>query len=98
MKAVELLLSDARGVYIPANFIEMFDLTSWNLDSNSWAVKECQDKDNENYWDAWNNILDNAYMEKDGHTWRLHQDGDLWAICYELMTDEEKTNFGFDEE
>jgi hypothetical protein len=98
MKAVELLLSDARGVYIPANFIELFDVSSWNIDVNSWAAKECQDKDNENYWDAWNNILDNAEYKENGNVWRLHQDGDLWAICYELMSDEEKENFGFNEE
>lgn len=29
----------------------------------------------------------------DGHEWFLYQDGDLWAVCPELLTDEEYENF-----
>jgi len=43
-------------------------------------------------------ILNNArYTDKNGNVWRLMQDGDLWAYCFELMTDEEKENFGFND-
>ena len=100
MNAIELLLSDARGVYIPRDFVEGFDVTRWGLDPDSWEVQTCADPDSEGYWDAWIQILDRAQWEKhekDGNVWRLHQDGDLWAICYELMTDEEKSNFGFED-
>ena len=31
-----------------------------------------------------------------GDIFRLHQDDDLWAVCSEKMTMEEKENFGFD--
>lgn len=27
----------------------------------------------------------------------LHQDGDLWAFCFDNMTDEEKMNFGWED-
>ena len=99
MNAIELLLSDARGVYIPRDFVESFDLTRWGLDPDSWDVQTCAKgpDGNEHYWDAWTQILDRAEYRHDGNVWRLHQDGDLWAICYELMTDEEKSNFGFED-
>ena len=96
MQAVELLLNDARGIYIPRDFVEGFDVTKWGLDPDSWEVQTCADPDNLLYWDAWIQILDNAEFQHDGNVWRLHQDGDLWAVCYELMTDEEKQNFEFD--
>ena len=97
MNAVELLLSDARGVYIPRDFVDAFDVTKWGLIPELWAVQTCADPDDECYWDAWNEILDRAEYRKGDHVWRLHHDGDLWAICYELMTDEEKQNFGFED-
>jgi len=94
---VEILLSDARGIYIPRDFIQGFDLTKWYGISES-DVEILQDPDNEFYWDAWKNILNNAeYKHSDGRVFTLHQDGDLWLICYDHMTDEEKSNFGFDE-
>ena len=95
IKAVEILLSDARGIYIPKNFVEDFNLEQWHLDPDSWEVQTCQDPDNLLYWDAWNEILCKAYYEKDGNTWELYQDGDLFALCSARMTDEEKINMGF---
>lgn len=99
MQAVEILLNDARGVYIPRDFVEGFDVTKWNLDPDSWAVQTCLagPDDNDNYWDAWAEILSLAQYERDGKYWDLHQDGDLFAYCLELMTDEEKQNFGFED-
>ena len=55
--------------------------------------------ENEWYWEAWHEVLDKAqYIDNQGNIYRLYQDGDLWLICYELMTNEEKINFGFDVE
>ena len=45
MQAIEILLSDARGIYIPRDFVEGFDVTKWNLDPDSWAVQTCADPD-----------------------------------------------------
>ena len=95
--AIECLLSDARGQYIPRDFIANFDITQWGIDPNSWEANTCAaGPDAPDYWDAWRCILDKAEFKEGPHTWTLHQDGDLWAMCYELMTDEEKRNFDFD--
>ena len=98
LDAVEHLLSDARGQYIPRDFVACFDLVDWGIDPESWAANTCSaGPDEEGYWDAWDEILRKAEYKEDGYTWRLYQDGDLWALCDELMSDEEKKNFGFDE-
>jgi len=97
MSGIQLLLSDARGIYIPRDFVTGFDLTGWKGIPED-AVKDCENPENEYYWDSWEMILNNAtYTDKNGNVWRLIQDGDLWVYCFELMTDEEKSNFGFND-
>ena len=97
MSGIQLLLSDARGIYIPRDFVKNFDLTEWQGIPED-AVKDCENPENEYYWDSWEMILNNArYTDKNGNVWRLMQDGDLWVYCFELMTDEEKENFGFND-
>ena len=51
----------------------------------------------EGYWDCWNEVLLNArFVDSSGFEWQLFQEGDLFAICPELMTNEEKRNFELD--
>ena len=95
MKAIQLLLSDARGVYIPRDFIDNFDLEKWHV--KEYCLDVLSNPDNEWYWDTWEQVLNNAYFIDSGNKWLLYQDGDLWAICYELMTEDEKSNFCFND-
>ena len=98
MGAVVHLISDARGVFIPQNFVEMFNMAEWGLDPTSWAVNMCLGGPHaDGYWDAWEELLAKAVYKNGEYTYTLYQDGDLWAIDYERMTAEEKSNFGFDE-
>lgn len=93
MDSINLLVSDANGIYVPQFFAKAYDLSLWSgLDPGDVATIE-QGPENEYYWDAWNNILDSATYQHDGRTYRLHQDGDLWAIDYDGMTDEEYESF-----
>ena len=93
---VAILLSDARGIYIPRDFVQGFDLTRWEGISDS-DIETLQKPENDFYWEAWESVLSNAkFKADDGRVFSLWQDGDLFAICYEEMTDEEKHNFGFD--
>ncbi len=90
MSGIEILVSDHHGIYIPKFFSENFG--GWGLLNED--VVDLADPNNEWYWDTWSNVLDYATLkDKDGHTWRLWQDGDLFAYCEELMTDEEYKNF-----
>lgn len=91
---IELLLSDSRGIYIPRDFYEGFDLDKWNLKAED--LTELSDPENDNYWDTWELVLNNAYFVIDGKKYTLYQDGDLLAIAYDHLTDEDKENLGFD--
>ena len=96
MTGVSLLLSDTRGIYIPRDFVECFDLDQWHI--NSKYVHWLSSPADELYFDCWDIVLCNAYLiDENGNKWQLLQDGDLWAVCYDLMTDDEKINFGFEE-
>jgi hypothetical protein len=103
--AVTLLLSDARGVYIPRDFIcdayneiAVDHCKAWGLtEENADHWEDAQNPENDWYCEAWDWILHNArYIDKQGNAYHLHHDGDLWALCYDKMTDKEKMNFGFD--
>ena len=92
MSGIEILLSDNRGIYIPQNFAEGF--AGWsgiNIEDLETIEKG---PETEYYWEAWDSVLNDAfYVDKEGHHWRLYQDGDLFAICDELMTNEEYKDF-----
>lgn len=96
---VILLLPDDRGIYIPSDFAHYF-----NFDKDGWqGVSEddrevLSDPENEWYWETWDKMLSNAHYTDPatGKVYHLHQDGDLWAVCFDHLTDEEKFNFGWD--
>ena len=104
--AVVLILSDSRGQYIPRDFlsdddnkIDIKHCAAWGLtEANRSQWSDALYPDHDNYWDAWQWILDNArFQAGNGDIYTLHQDGDLWALCVERMTAEEKENFGFED-
>ena len=96
---VILLISDAHGTYIPRVFASNF-----NFEEDGWQGVSTEEQEilsdphHEDYWEVWHTVLSNAYYidETSGWVYHLHQDGDLWAVCYDNMTDEEKLNFGWD--
>ena len=96
LNAVELLISDSHGIYIPKLFVEMIENNNRWSNINKDDLSELDNPENEWYFDSWSNILDNAvFIAENGDKYILYQDGDLWALCYDKMTIEEKDNFGF---
>ena len=96
---VILLLSDARGIYIPRDFARDFKFGEDGWQGVSEGEREVlADPHHDDYWNVWNTVLSNAHYTdpSSGKVYHLHQDGDLWAVCYDSMTDEEKLNFGWD--
>lgn len=93
MSGLKLLVSDHHGIYVPHTFLTHYDENQWNvLPEDAHFIED--GPENESYWDAWNYTLDNAsYKDENGNIWRLHQDGDLWAYCPELMSDQEYKDF-----
>lgn len=105
MNAVLLILCDSRGIYIPRDFIcddyneiALEHCAAWGLTKdNAKQWKDAANPKSDFYWDSWEWILNNAeFTAENGDKYRLHQDGNLWGICYDKMTGEEKRNFEFE--
>ena len=95
MSGLSLLVNDSHGVYIPQAFVEDYDVTQWGFSEDNEDIKTLQaGPEAEWYWEAWENVLSNAkFVDTNGKHWHLSQDGDLWAYCEELMSDEEYEGF-----
>jgi len=98
-KGIQILLDSNRGIYIPQHFAEGFAMQC--TDGEGWEGISEKDRetllagtDADWYWEAWEDVLNCAtYTDADGNVWRLYQDGDLFAICDELMTDDDYMAF-----
>lgn len=74
-----LLLDGSRGIYIPYIFASGFNLESWNIAIENY--QELLDPEHEDYWDAWDDLLAEAFhIDKEGNRWKLYQDDSLFAI------------------
>ena len=93
-KAVILYSDSSRGKYIPCHFAQTID-----RDAVKGIDLAILDQFDDIYfdWEDWQTVLDNCTIQKDGRTWHLYQDGDLWLLDYDNMTEEEKENFGFND-
>ena len=89
---IDLLLADNRGTYIPQHFAEDFDMAEWHVSEDDAEILRAG-PDHELYWETWANVEDRAYLVDDGRTYHLHHDGDLFAIAYDALTDEEYRAF-----
>lgn len=99
LQAVEILLDSARGRYIPRDFVEEISVGEefgWQGITEE-HIKTLSNPDNEGYWEAWNEVLNNAtYVSKCGKEYTLHQDGDLFAICFDELTETQLIDLGFE--
>ena len=88
---LELLVSDSHGIYVPQHWA-MYCQDMDGVSAEDMEILKAG-PDHEWYWEAWDSVLSNAHGFVNGKKWALWQDGDLWAYCEELMTDEEYKNF-----
>jgi hypothetical protein len=97
---IQILINDSWGIYIPQRFTENFPAELWGIDpeSDDWKTIAAG-PEAENYWEAWDSILDKAkHVESEtgncpGVVWTLYQNGDLWAVAYDEMTEPEREEF-----
>jgi len=90
-KGIEIYADSNRGIYIPQYFAQSIDreLIS-NIDVDDLAILE-SGPEHEHYWETWASILDNAIIKSpDGNfEYSLHQDGDLFLVDYNALSDAE---------
>lgn len=89
---IELLCSE-HGQYVPQTMAWRLYDAGWTINPDDVSVCDAG-PDDFVYWETWAHILEHAeYTDENGYVWRLYHDGDLWAVCEKLMSDEEKYNF-----
>lgn len=89
---IELLLDANRGPYIPMVFSEAWAHLFEGIDDSDLEI--LKDPDGEWYWESWNTVLANAsYTDSNGRIWTLHQDGDLFAVVLDEMSELERSEF-----
>jgi hypothetical protein len=94
MSAMELLVDGHHGVYVPQVFAETVNLQQFSGIRDEDLQTVLTGPDANAYYDAWANILDSAELiDHQGHRWLLHQDGDIWMYCPELMSELERETF-----
>lgn len=76
---MECLVDSDRGIYIPQYFAQRLAAQFSNIDLEDIEILE-SGPDNEFYWESWETVLDNAWMKREGITYRLHQDMDLFLV------------------
>lgn len=92
-KAVEILADASHGQNLPQYVIQSLVDAGWKGITDLNKRELLSGPDEEFYWDSWNEVLDNATFEMNGGLWRLHQDGDLFALNETMMTPQEYHNF-----
>jgi len=96
-----LWLSDARGIYIPRDFADSFADRAKHVSGVSaedWTVLEAG-PDHEWYWEAWQDVLDNAIVTDDAGTqFTVHQDGDCWLVPVGMSWDDATETYVWEEE
>ena len=91
-QSIILMMSDSYGVYIPQKFVNDADLEAWHVSAEDAETLNAG-PEHEWYWEAWDSVLSSAYYVDGDAKFTLHQDGDLWALCPERMTNDEYSNF-----
>lgn len=94
-----LWLDDHRGRYIPRDFANCFvdrDRHVQGVSPERWAILE--NPDDEYYWEAWNDVLNDATVTMEGVVYRLHQDGALWLVPEGMEWNDDSETFEWSEE
>jgi hypothetical protein len=72
-----LLITDGFGIYIPKMFAIAYE--GKLPDEDTLNILRAG-PDSEDYWDAWEDVLNVVKVDFDGKMYDLYQAGDLWAV------------------
>jgi hypothetical protein len=96
-----LWLSDARGVYIPRDFVESFDDFDKRVKGVTAEDKATllQGPDAEFYWEAWDNVLANAVVtDENGIEYTVYQESDCWLVPKGMEWNDKNETFEWPDE
>jgi hypothetical protein len=81
VKESNLLLSENRGVNIPRDFVDRYDMDEWNVTKEQ--AKIIGNPDHELYWEVWDEVIETAYrIDTNDNIWKLMEFGDIFEVIY----------------
>jgi hypothetical protein len=77
-----LLIDGHHGIYIPHLFWTNYKHQLEGFTDEEMAIldKDLRSPDEEHYWEAWEEVLDNGTVVIDKKKYTLYQNDDLWLI------------------
>ena len=96
MQNVECIIDGQHGVYVPMVFAQTVNralLSGVAAETLDYLAKE-ESVGDDGFWEEWDSVLNNARITHNGKIYHLQQDGDLFAIAWDNLTDEEMVSFG----
>lgn len=98
MQNVECIVNSAHGVFAPMVFAQTVNrelLSGVSVETLDYLAKEDSIED-DGFWDVWDSVLNNARIAHNGKIYHLHQAGDLFAIDWDNLTEDESEAFGLE--
>ena len=96
MGNIECIVDGSHGVFVPKVFAQTINrelLSGVSGETLDYLAKE-ESLEDDGFWDAWDSVLNNARITHNGKIYHLHQDGDLFAIDWDNLAEDESEVFG----
>ena len=96
MRNIECIIDSRHGVFVPVVFAQTINralLSGVSAETLDYLAKG-ESLEDVGFWDTWDCVLNNARITVEGKTYHLHQDGGLFAIDWDNLTEEESEVFG----
>ena len=98
MQNIECIVDSRHGVFVPMVFAQTVNrslLSGVSGETLDYLAKE-ESVEDVDFWDVWDSVLNNARITHNGKIYHLHQDGDLFAIDWDNLTEDESEAFGLE--
>ena len=98
MQNIECIVDSRHGVFVPMVFAQTVNralLSGVDAETLDYLAKE-ESVEDVDFWDVWDSVLNNARIAHNGKIYHLHQDGDLFIIDWDNLTEDESEAFGLE--
>ena len=96
MQNVECIIDSRHGVFVPMLFARTVNralVSGVSSETLDYLAKE-ESLEDDWFWEEWDSVLNNARITHNGKIYHLHQDGDLFAIAWDKLTEDESEALG----
>ena len=98
MQNIECIVDSLHGVFVPMVFAQTVNraLLSGVSEETLDYLAQNSSVEDVDFWDVWDSVLNTARITHNGKIYHLHQDGDLFIIDWDNLTEDESDVFGLE--